>query len=154
MGCHGDLGRDLPQAGVIPVGPVNLPGVSVTAQVHLDGSEEGRRCTSGVGPVTDPALLDRLHGVPSRAVTENVQRAGPAALILCRSWRCWHWLRMRIRSRVLGGWRAAGLLALSAGLLPVACWCLYEELAEGVQPWLNELMLLLSGPVSGGWPLA
>ena len=103
MGCHGDFGWDLPQGRTIPVGPVNLPGVSVTAQIHLDRSEDERRSASGVGPVTDPALLDRLHGVPSGAVTENVQRVGPAALILCRSWRCWRWLRMRIRSRVLGG---------------------------------------------------
>jgi hypothetical protein len=47
-----------------------------------------------------------------------------------------------------------GLLALPAGLLPVACWWLDGKPAKGAGPWLSELMLSLSGEVLGGWPLA
>ena len=57
---------DRPQGEVIPVGPVNLLGTRVTAQVRLNRSEAGRRNASGVGPVTDPALLECLHGLPLR----------------------------------------------------------------------------------------
>ena len=64
MRCPGDPGWDRPQGEVIPVGPVNLLGTRVTAQVRLNRSEVGRRNASGVGPVTDPALLERLHGLP------------------------------------------------------------------------------------------
>jgi hypothetical protein len=64
--CPGDPGWDRPQDEVIPVGPVNLLGTRVTAQVRLNRSEVGRRNAAGVGPVTDPALLECLHGLPLR----------------------------------------------------------------------------------------
>ena len=66
MRCPGDPDWDRPQDEVIPVGPVNLLGTRVTAQVRLNRSEVGRRNASGVGPVTDPALLECLHGLPLR----------------------------------------------------------------------------------------
>ena len=66
MRCPGDPGWDRPQGEVIPVGPVNLLGTRVTAQVRLNRSEVGRRNASGMGPVTGPALLKRLHGLPPR----------------------------------------------------------------------------------------
>jgi hypothetical protein len=65
MRGHKDLGRDIPCAGGIPVGPVNLLGVSVIAQVRLNRSEDQRRRASSLAPVTDPALLARLHAMPS-----------------------------------------------------------------------------------------
>lgn len=62
--CPGTPGADRTEDDVIPVGPVNLLGTRVIAQVRLNRAEVGRRDASGVGPVTNPALLARLHDLP------------------------------------------------------------------------------------------
>jgi hypothetical protein len=47
------------------VGPVLLLGVYVTARGRLNRAEHERRRTLGLGPVADPALLNRLLDLPS-----------------------------------------------------------------------------------------
>ena len=64
--CPGTPGADRAKGEVIPVGPLNLLGTRVIAQVRLNRAEVGRRDASGVGPVTNPALLTRLHDLPPR----------------------------------------------------------------------------------------
>ncbi len=49
----------------IVAGPVLLLGVRVTARGRLNRAEHERRRTLGLGPVTDPALLNRLLDLPS-----------------------------------------------------------------------------------------
>ena len=58
----GDRLRDL----VVSIGPVNLLGVRVTVRALLNCAEHERRSVLGLGAVTDPALLDRLLGLPAR----------------------------------------------------------------------------------------
>ncbi|MGH3287272.1 MAG: hypothetical protein ACRDPD_21730 [Streptosporangiaceae bacterium] len=52
-------------AGHVAIGPVRLLGVPVTALARLNLDEHERRRTLGLGPVTDPALLDRLLNLPA-----------------------------------------------------------------------------------------
>lgn len=81
MRCPGGSGWDRLQGEVISVGPVNLLGTRVTAQVRLNRSEAGRRNASGMGPVTNPALLERLHGLPlGRPVRDPVLWAETSGL--------------------------------------------------------------------------
>lgn len=49
---------------VVPVAPVILLGVRVTAYVIINAGEHRRRATSRILAVTDPALLDRLMDLP------------------------------------------------------------------------------------------
>ena len=58
----GERPRDL----AVWVGPVNLLGVQVSARALLNSAEHERRSALGLGPVTDPALLDCLLALPTR----------------------------------------------------------------------------------------
>ena len=49
----------------LAIGPVRLLGVPVTALARLNPGEHERRREIGLGPVTDPALLDRLLNLPA-----------------------------------------------------------------------------------------
>jgi hypothetical protein len=49
----------------IAIGPVRLLGVRVIALARPVTAEHDRRTAAGVGPVTDPALLDRLLDLPA-----------------------------------------------------------------------------------------
>jgi hypothetical protein len=51
-------------AGVAWVEGVSLLGVRVTAIAIIDAAEHARRVTDECGAITDPALLDRLLGLP------------------------------------------------------------------------------------------
>ncbi len=51
-------------AGRIPVGPVMLLGERVIALARLRAGEHERRRRLGLGPVTDPGLLDALLNLP------------------------------------------------------------------------------------------
>jgi len=53
------------QDSVVSIERVNLLGVQVTASALLNCAEHERRGVLGLGAVTDPALLDRLLGLPS-----------------------------------------------------------------------------------------
>jgi len=52
-------------AAHLAIGPVRLLGVPVTALARLNPGEHERRREIGLGPVTDPALLDRLLNLPA-----------------------------------------------------------------------------------------
>jgi hypothetical protein len=51
-------------AGLAWVEGVSLLGIRVTAVAVIDAAEHDRRMATGCGPITDPALLDRLLGLP------------------------------------------------------------------------------------------
>ena len=92
----GDRLRD----SVVSIGRVNLLGVQVTARALLNCAEHERRSVLGLGAVTDPALLDRLLGLPvgTRAVTRACGRrhqprlpaSWTAAPTGARSPGCWN----------------------------------------------------------------
>jgi hypothetical protein len=52
------------RASVVSIGRVNLLGVQVMARALLNCAEHERRSSLGLGAITDPALLDRLLGLP------------------------------------------------------------------------------------------
>ena len=52
------------EAGLAWVEGVSLLGIRVTAVAAIDAAEHDRRQTAGCGPITDPALLDRLLTLP------------------------------------------------------------------------------------------
>jgi hypothetical protein len=51
-------------SGLAWVEGVSLLGIRVTAVAAIEASEHDRRVAAGCGAVTDPALLDRLLGLP------------------------------------------------------------------------------------------
>lgn len=74
------------EAGLAWVKGVSLLGIRVTAVAAIDTAEHDRRRAAGCGAVTDPALLDRLLGLPiGRPVPDPVAWAEtadqPAAVI-------------------------------------------------------------------------
>ena len=58
-------GTELLPDQAVPVGPVNLLGVPVTALVLLDHAEHRRRRAVSLGAVTDPGLPGCLLGLPA-----------------------------------------------------------------------------------------
>lgn len=52
------------ETGLARIGGVSLLGIRVTAVATIDAAEHDRRQAAGCGAITDPALLDRLLGLP------------------------------------------------------------------------------------------
>jgi hypothetical protein len=67
--------------GRIAVGPVRLLGVLVIALARPSTAEHDRRSAAGVGPITDPVLLDRLLDLPAgQPVADSVVWAETSGL--------------------------------------------------------------------------
>ncbi len=63
---------DRRRGSVVSIGRVNLLGVQVTARALLNCAERERRSVLGLGAVTDPVLLDRLLGLPTRYLRRDL----------------------------------------------------------------------------------
>ncbi len=67
IAAPGPVGCEIPPHGapaLVQIERVQLLGVSVTVRAMLSLTEHERRNSAGLGPVMDPALLDRLLDLP------------------------------------------------------------------------------------------
>ena len=151
--CYGGLGRYLARAGLIPIGPVNVLGVRVIAQIGLNRSEDDRRTASDMRSGWPDVLNRKPAGTVSMAVedgrmtadlTDRLAEAADVPVLLAVAYDVFEHMLRALR----GAEDQAGVLLPAFVLAAAAAGDGRDAVARA--PWLPSLPEPAGSPMPAG----